>query len=132
MKQVFRKSVAIMALFTVIATYGSETSALKAYKGRCNGIDIPKELIKKNEPSVQVKDNYLIIYQDIRSEQVLNVKIYFDTDTDGTGVYDLIHSELIESSSAIKRVYQLDKNEVGRYKLVLTWEGEQFIEKFSF
>ena len=135
MKQVIRKGVVIAALFTAIATYSADNASIKAQTEKNHEIEIPKELAKVNEnknskPFVRIEDNYLFIHQSYQSEQTLNVKIYYDSDDNGTGFYDLIYTEKIESSSIIKRVYQLDKNEAGRYKLVLTTEGKKFIEKF--
>ncbi len=81
------------------------------------------------KPYITKKDNSVLVSKLSLNKQPLEVKIYYDYNS---GSYDLVHSETIEDTMNIQRVYKLSKSEKGNYKLVLKTEGRSFIEYLEF
>lgn len=81
------------------------------------------------KPVVKSVENKIYVSKLSLNKQLLEVKIYYDYNS---GSYDLIHSETIEDTVNIQRVYKLSKSEKGNYKLVLKTEGRSFIEYLEF
>ena len=83
------------------------------------------------KPITRIKDNLIYVNQLSLKESPLEIELYFDPEYDGGWAYQLIHFEKIDSTVKIGRIYELDKKQAGRYKLVLTSEGRTFVEKFT-
>jgi hypothetical protein len=86
---------------------------------------------KENEltifkPVVKLEDNLVYISKLALNEQSLEIAVYFDTDG-----FNLLHSETIEGTQDIKRMYKLDETKKGNYKIVTKTEGKTFVEYVS-
>ncbi len=81
------------------------------------------------KPYITIKENRVLVSKLSLDKQPLEVKIYYDYNS---GSYDLIHSDKVENTMNIQKVYRLSKNEKGNYKLVLKTEGHTFIEYLKF
>ena len=81
------------------------------------------------KPYITIKENRVLVSKLSLDKQPLEVKIYYDYNS---GSYDLIHSDTVENTMNIQKVYRLSKNEKGNYKLVLKTEGHTFIEYLKF
>lgn len=87
------------------------------------------------------KENETVIYKPfIRSEKnvvyfsklslnnsPLKVKIYYSS-KDTSGSYTLIHTESVENTKNIQRIFRLDESKEGTYKMVSESEGRIFID----
>ena len=82
------------------------------------------------KPYIKIKDNYIYVSKLSLNKQPLEVNIYYDYNDYSS--YELIHSDSIENTMNIQRVYKLSGNEKGNYKLVLKTEGRSFIENLKF
>lgn len=80
------------------------------------------------KPYVSRKENNLLVSKLSLNKQPLEVKIYYDY---SNGSYELIHSETVENTMNIQRVYRLLNNEKGNYKIVLKTEGRSFVDYFN-
>lgn len=83
-----------------------------------------KETIYK--PFVRVEDNKIFVSKLSLESDPMSVKIYYDNSTGFLN--DLIHSETIENTKNIQKVYRLDINEKGKYRIVLKSEGRTYTE----
>ena len=81
------------------------------------------------KPVVRLKDNFIFIAKLSLGEEPVKIKLYYDSNTSHSGMYELLYSEIIENTTTIHRVYKLDENEKGTYKVVFKSEGRTFIEK---
>lgn len=89
-----------------------------------NEVDFEKEketIVFK--PFVRSTENLVYVSKLSLNKQPLEINIYFDNNG-----YNLIHSEKIENTQNIKRIYSLDKIEKGNYKIVTKTEGRTFID----
>ncbi len=84
------------------------------------------------KPTVRVRDDFLYINQLSLKEAPLEIELYFKPDNVGAYSFQLIHSETINGTMKIGRIYELDKKEKGMYKLVLITEDRTYTEKFRF
>lgn len=81
------------------------------------------------KPYVSKKENNILLSKLSLDKQPLEVKIYYDYDS---GSYELIHSETLENTINIQRVYRLLKREKGNYKVVINSEGRSFVEYLDY
>ncbi len=81
------------------------------------------------KPYVSKKENNILLSKLSLDKQPLEVKIYYDYDS---GSYELIHSETLENTINIQRVYRLLKREKGNYKVVMNTEGRSFVEYLDY
>ena len=81
------------------------------------------------KPYITNEENKVFVSKLSLDKEPLAVNIYYDNNS---GSYDLIHSETIENTMNVQRVYNLSKNEKGNYKLILKTEGHTFIEYLKF
>ncbi|WP_339893984.1 hypothetical protein [uncultured Algibacter sp.] len=84
---------------------------------------------KENEktifkPLVRVNDDKLYVSKLSLNEEPLEIEIYFE----GLDGYELMHSETVDSTKTIERVYRLDGLNLGSYKIVCFTEGRKFIK----
>ena len=101
------------------------------FKVSLNMVEFNKDLETTiYKPYITKKDYRVFVSKLSLNEQPLKVSIYYDNDDNGS--FDLIHSETIENTVNIQRVYRLSKNEKGNYRLVLKTEGHTFIEYLKF
>ncbi|WP_340154411.1 hypothetical protein [uncultured Winogradskyella sp.] len=87
--------------------------------------------VKNNEltifkPVVKLEENLVYISKLALNEQSLEIEVYFDNDG-----YNLLHSETIEGTQDIKRMYKLDETKKGNYKIVTKTDGKTFVEYVS-
>jgi hypothetical protein len=92
------------------------------------------ELHKEKEttifkPVVRLKDNFVFIAKLSLSQEPMEIELYYDASNRHSGLYELLHTEKIENTTSIHRVYKLDKYEKGNYKVIFKSEGRTFTEK---
>ena len=94
---------------------------------KSNNVKFNKELKETiYKPFVRVEDNKIFVSKLSLESNPLSVKIYYD---DSRGFSnELIHRETIENTKNIQKVYRLDKNEKGNYRIVLKSEGRIYTE----
>ena len=76
------------------------------------------------KPFVRSEENLVYVSKLSLNKQPLKIEVYFNN-IDSHG-FELIHSETLENSQNIRRVYNL--NEKGNYKIVTKTEGRTFID----
>ncbi|MBD0777544.1 hypothetical protein HPE56_07050 [Maribacter sp. ANRC-HE7] len=86
--------------------------------------DIKKEN-EKNElrPFVKSEGNLVYISSPCSNKRPLEINIYFDDNG-----FKLIHSETIENTQNVNRMYSLNKTERGNYKIETKIEGRTFVD----
>lgn len=90
------------------------------------------EFNKDNEvtifkPHVKIKENFVYVTQLSANKKPVAIDLYYFVD----GYYQLIHSEVVENKQRIEKVYSLDKNLLGKYKIEFKTEGKTFVEYFE-
>lgn len=75
-----------------------------------------------HKPVVSFKNNCVYVSKLALNNEPLDVKIYYH---DGT---ELIYSETIKDTKVIEKVYKLDLNAKGNYKIVLSSNGREYYE----
>ena len=93
------------------------------------------EFLKEKEtvffkPVIRLKENKILLSRLSFDQKPLEVKIYYD-DNSSYGEYVLLHSEKFKDSKIIERVYQLNKNKKGSYKVVVKTENREFTETMT-
>lgn len=84
-----------------------------------------KELEKTiYKPIVRVKNEKAYITKLSLNKEPLEIKVYF-TDAD---IFELVHTEKIENTQNIEKIYELTGLGKGSYKLVFKSEGKEFSE----
>ena len=78
-----------------------------------------------HKPLVRSNKNLIYVSKLALDEQPLDVDIYYNNEY--SSGFELIHSETLGNSKNIKRVYGLNLNEKGNYKIVTKTEGRSFI-----
>ncbi len=78
------------------------------------------------KPRVSSKDNYIYVSKLALHNEPLDIKIYYEDDS------NLIYSEIIKDTQTIQKVYKLDFNEKGNYKIVLKTDGREYYEYIKF
>lgn len=81
------------------------------------------------KPVVRLKDNFVFIAKLSLSQEPMEIKLYYDASGSNSGIYELLHTEKIENTATVHRVYKLDKYEKGNYKVIFKSEGRTFTEK---
>lgn len=95
------------------------------FKVSTNGVEFEKELETTIfKPTTRVEGNFVYINKLSLSEAPLDIKVYYGSGNN----YDLIHSETIENTKLIERVYKLDGLNNGAFKIVYETEGRLFTE----
>ena len=87
---------------------------------------------KKNEtsifkPSVRLKNNKVFISKLSLDLKPFEIKIY----QENPGKDILLHSETIENTKVIERLYSLPKGEKASYKIIFNTEGRKFVEHIN-
>jgi len=96
------------------------------FKVSTNKVEFDKDLEKTIfKPTTRVEGNFVFVSKLSLSEAPLKIKVYYGSDFNN---YDLIHSETIENTKLIERVYKLDGLNNGTFKIVYQTEGRQFTE----
>ena len=97
---------------------------------KMNVVEFQKELETTiYKPFISVKDNYIILSKLSLNKQPLEIKIYFDYDTNS---YEVVHSEEIDNTLNIQKAFQLSESKEGNYKVVIKTEGRTFIKYIKF
>ena len=82
------------------------------------------------KPFVRSKENKVYVSKLSLNKQPLEIDLYYNgVDSHG---FELIHSESLKNTQIIKRVYSLNINEKGNYKIVTKTEGRTFIDYVKF
>ncbi|MHA7942556.1 hypothetical protein ACJOV8_005755 [Formosa sp. 3Alg 14/1] len=81
------------------------------------------------KPVVSIKDNKVYVSKLDLEKETLEIEIYHD-DRNKSG-YNLMYSENIENSIKTERIYRLPISHLGKYKVVISANGRQYIEYFS-
>ncbi|QIE59676.1 hypothetical protein G5B37_08885 [Rasiella rasia] len=84
------------------------------------------------KPTLQVKDDLLLVNQLSLTQEPLNVTIYYSEEGFDLNAFGVIQSDEIKSGIILQKAYKLDKNKTGRYLVKLTSEGKVFTEMFNF
>ena len=79
-----------------------------------------------HKPFVRSKENKVYVSKLSLEKQPLEIDLYYNGD-DSHG-FELIHSESFKNTQIITRVYSLNINEKGTYKIVTKAEGRTFID----
>lgn len=79
-----------------------------------------------HKPFVRSNENKVYVSKLSLNKQPLKIELYYNA-LKNQG-FELIHSETIENSLTIDRVYKLRINEKGNYKIVTKTEGRTFID----
>lgn len=82
-------------------------------------------------PTLRVKDDVVLVSQLSLLKEPLKIKMYYSAEDDDSKVFDLIHTESIGEEMILDRVYSLDKNKTGDYKIKFISNGKVFTETFS-
>ena len=94
---------------------------------RMNQVEFLKDKETKFfKPVIRFKENQVLLSRLSFDQKPLEVKIYYDYDSYGD--YEVLHAEKFSDTKIIERVYQLDKNKKGSYKVVVKTEGREFTE----
>ncbi|MGJ5642914.1 hypothetical protein [Formosa sp. S-31] len=81
------------------------------------------------KPVVRTENNMIYLTQLALDKKDLKVSIYY---TDKFGFEsELVLSETIKDTVNIERIYGLSANKKGEYKVVLSTNGEEFVEYFN-
>ena len=78
------------------------------------------------KPFVRSEENKVYVSKLSLNKQPLEIDLYYNGD-DNQG-FELIHSEIADNTQIINRVYSLNVNEKGNYKIVTKTEGRTFID----
>ena len=76
------------------------------------------------KPMVRTEGDMVYVSKLALNEEPLEIKIYFE----GLNGYELMHSETLDNTKTIERVYRLDGLNLGSYKIVCFTEGRKFIK----
>ncbi|WP_346881980.1 hypothetical protein [uncultured Algibacter sp.] len=79
------------------------------------------------KPFIRVEDNVVYVTKLSLDKKPLNINIYYKDDIYNEDI-ELIHSEKIEDTKTIERIYKLDGLERGTYKIVIDSEDRQFVK----
>ncbi len=81
------------------------------------------------KPHVRNESNKLFLSRLSFDLMPLNIEIYYDgNDFQG---YSKIFSEKVEDTKIIERIYSLDKDKKGTYKIVMKTQGREFTQIFT-
>ncbi len=81
------------------------------------------------KPVVRKQGNVMYLTQLALDKEDLNVAIYYSSDVKSD--FELIHAEHVTDTLNIERIYQLSPERKGEYRVVLTTNGEDFVENFT-
>ncbi len=76
-----------------------------------------------HKPVFRIEKTKLLISKIALDDKDMHVELYFEN--------ELIHSETVTGDEILKRVYQLDKNEKGKYTAKIKSNGRTYIEHFK-
>lgn len=93
---------------------------------RANKVEFHKEKETKFfKPIVRFNENKILFSRLSLDYKPLTLKIYYD-DFSGNSNYELIHTDKFDNTKIIERVYALDKEKRGKYRIVVQTEGHEF------
>jgi hypothetical protein len=78
------------------------------------------------KPVIRTEDNILFVGKLSLNKEPMKIEIFYDS-----GDYELIHTEEVSGTQNIEKVFNLLKNIKGKYKVVCTTEGREFINYFK-
>jgi len=81
------------------------------------------------KPVIRLKDNFVFIAKISLSQEPMEIELYYDANESHSEMYELLHTEKIENTTTVHRVYKLDKYENGNYKVIFKSEGRTFTEQ---
>lgn len=93
-----------------------------------NNVEFLKnEEFKIFKPIVRIENNKLFVSKLSLDLQPMTIDIYYD----GTNGLEKIYSEKFESTKIIERIYSLDKNSAGSYKIITKTDGREYSQTFT-
>lgn len=129
MKNQIQKGIIFMALLSTVVGFSSET--FNEYYNVTNPIDTFNAAPSNaSRPVIRVKNNLLLVSQMTFEAQEVNIKLYFNSNTEVGTPNELIYSEEVVNASVLERIYSLNNRAHGEYKVVLTTPQGQFSELF--
>ncbi len=87
--------------------------------------------VKIFKPVVTSKKNKLYVSKLSLDLQPLTIEIYYKESQDSNS-YEKIYTQKIENTKVIERIYALDKNIPGTYKIVTKADGRSYSQTFTF
>ncbi|RIA08301.1 hypothetical protein OE09_0110 [Flavobacteriaceae bacterium MAR_2010_72] len=98
------------------------------FKVKANTVEFYKEKETKFfKPVLRFKENKILFSRLSLDYKPLTIKIYYG-DSNGSSNYELIHTDKFQDTKVIERVYALDKEKKGKYRIVVETEGHEFIK----
>lgn len=82
------------------------------------------------KPFVVSKNHKIYLSKLTLEQNPISIDIYYD-DNSGITNYEKIHSEKIENTKVIERIYALDKKKKGNYKVLMKENGREFSQVFT-
>ena len=86
-----------------------------------------KEEVKIFKPVVRTKNNLLYVSKLSLDLKPMTIEIYYD----GTNGSEKIYTEKFENTKIIERVYSIDQENPGSYKIITKTDGRIYSETFS-
>ncbi len=95
-----------------------------------NSVEFSKDKeVKIFKPYVRAKGNKLFVSKLSLDLQPLTLEIYYDTPNSSN--YERIYSEKIENTKVIERIFSLDKQMPGTYKIITKSDGRVYTQIFA-
>ncbi|WP_299776664.1 hypothetical protein [uncultured Formosa sp.] len=82
------------------------------------------------KPVLKIKDNYLYFSKLDLGKENVEINIFYESNRNSSG-YDLVCNEEFTDSTKIERIYSFKKIHEGKYKVVVTANGRNYVEYFS-
>lgn len=94
-----------------------------------NNVEFSKEFeVTIFKPIVRAKNNKLMVSKLSLNLQPMTIEIYYDSPN---GSFERIYSEKIENTKVFERIYSLDENKPGTYKIITKSEGRVYSQIFT-
>ncbi len=101
------------------------------FKVSSNIVTFAKEKeVKIFKPVVRTNGNKLLVSKLSLELQPMSLEIYYESPNGSN--YERIYSEKIENTQIIERIYSLDKDKPGTYKIVTKSDGRVYSQIFTF
>ncbi len=82
------------------------------------------------KPVTRVVGDLLYVTKLSLDEAPLNIEIFFESDS-SNGVLETIHSEKVENSKVIERIYKLEGLSLGKFEVVCRTDGRTFTKSIN-
>ncbi|MFC4722971.1 hypothetical protein ACFO5O_11600 [Geojedonia litorea] len=93
---------------------------------KANKVEFHKENESKFfKPTIRINDNKILFSRLSLDYKPLELKIYYDNDMSSSNP-ELIYTDKFKDTKIIERIYALDKEKKGTYRIVVETEGHEF------